>query len=120
MVEAPVESGRAMSSTPLVICFGDSLTTGFQSPAKDNPTGRETPYGQFLQSLLESAGQVRISGICGELTGEMVTRFRRDVLDHEAPGRVGQREPFAAQRMSQRHPCGGQRPLVALDTAFHR
>lgn len=86
-VEAPVESGRTMSSTPVVICFGDSLTAGYQSPAKDNPTGRETPYGQFLQSLLGSAGQVRISGICGELTGEMVTRFRRDVLDHQ-PGYV--------------------------------
>ncbi len=71
-----------MGRTPLVICFGDSLTAGFQLPTKDNPTGRETPYGQFLQSMLGGAGQVRISGICGELTGEMVMRFRRDVLDH--------------------------------------
>jgi lysophospholipase L1-like esterase len=31
--------------------------------------------------------QVRISGICGEVTGEMVMRFRRDVLDHQ-PGYV--------------------------------
>jgi lysophospholipase L1-like esterase len=31
--------------------------------------------------------QVRISGICGELTGEMVLRFSRDVLDHQ-PGYV--------------------------------
>ncbi|MDH4086930.1 MAG: GDSL-type esterase/lipase family protein [Nitrospira sp.] len=76
-----------MSRTPLVICFGDSLTAGFQSPTKDNPVGRETPYGQFLQSFLGGAGQVRISGICGELTGEMVIRFRRDVLDHQ-PGYV--------------------------------
>lgn len=76
-----------MSRTPLVICFGDSLTAGFQSPTKDNPVGRETPYGQFLQSFLSGAGQVRISGICGELTGEMVMRFRRDVLDHQ-PGYV--------------------------------
>lgn len=29
-----------------------------------------------------SAGQVSISGICGELTGEMVLRFRKDVLAH--------------------------------------
>ncbi len=76
-----------MSRTPLVICFGDSLTVGFQSPTKDNPVGRETPYGQFLQSFLGEAGQVRISGICGELTGEMVRRFQRDVLDHQ-PGYV--------------------------------
>jgi len=76
-----------MGRTPLVICFGDSLTAGFQSPTKDNPAGRETPYGQFLQSLLGGSGQVRISGICGELTNEMVMRFRRDVLDHQ-PGYV--------------------------------
>ncbi|HWF61042.1 MAG TPA: GDSL-type esterase/lipase family protein [Nitrospira sp.] len=76
-----------MSSTALIICFGDSLTAGFQSPTRDNPTGRETPYGQFLQSFLGGARQVRTSGICGELTGEMVKRFRRDVLDHQ-PGYV--------------------------------
>lgn len=70
-----------------MICFGDSLTAGFQSPTKDNPAGRETPYGQFLQSFLGRAGQVRISGICGELTGEMIMRFRRDVLEHQ-PGYV--------------------------------
>jgi acyl-CoA thioesterase I len=72
-----------MSRIPLVICFGDSLTAGFQSPTRDNPVGRETPYGQFLQSFLGGAGQVRISGICGELTSEMVMRFQRDVLDHQ-------------------------------------
>lgn len=72
-----------MSRTPLVICFGDSLTAGFQSATRDNPAGRETPYGQFLQSVLSRLAQVRTSGICGELTGEMVLRFRRDVLDHE-------------------------------------
>jgi len=76
-----------MGRIPLVICFGDSLTAGFQSPTRDNPTGQETPYGQFLQSFLGGMGQVRTSGICGELTGEMVMRFRRDVLDHQ-PGYV--------------------------------
>lgn len=76
-----------MTRTPLVICFGDSLTAGFQSSTKDNPVGRETPYGQFLQSFLGGAGRVCISGVCGELTGEMVVRFRRDVLDHQ-PGYV--------------------------------
>ncbi len=76
-----------MSRTPLVICFGDSLTAGFQSPTRDNPTGRETPYGQFLQSHVGDGVQVRISGICGELTGEMVLRFSRDVLAHQ-PGYV--------------------------------
>jgi acyl-CoA thioesterase-1 len=76
-----------MSRTPLIICFGDSLTAGFQSPTRDNPTGRETPYGQFLQSHVGDGVQVRISGICGELTGEMVLRFSRDVLAHQ-PGYV--------------------------------
>jgi acyl-CoA thioesterase I len=72
-----------MSPTPLVICFGDSLTAGFQSPTRENPAGRETPYGQFLQSYLAGAAVVRTSGICGEVTGDMVVRFRRDVLTQQ-------------------------------------
>jgi lysophospholipase L1-like esterase len=66
-----------------MICFGDSLTAGFQSPTRENPSGRDTPYGEFLQSHLGDAVKIRVSGICGELTGEMVGRFRRDVLDHQ-------------------------------------
>jgi lysophospholipase L1-like esterase len=31
--------------------------------------------------------EIRTSGVCGELTGEMVVRFQRDVLDHQ-PGYV--------------------------------
>ncbi len=69
-------------SAPLVICFGDSLTAGFQAPTPDNPTGLEMPYGAFLQTRLGTAARVAVSGVCGELTGEMVMRFRRDVLDH--------------------------------------
>ena len=65
---------------PLVLCFGDSLTVGFQSPSRDNPAGVETPYGVFLQEMIGPSMQVAISGICGELTGEMVMRFRQDVL----------------------------------------
>jgi acyl-CoA thioesterase I len=80
--EASVESTCIMSRSPLIVCFGDSLTAGFQSPTKENPTGRDTPYGQFLQSYLDEAVEIRVSGICGELTGEMVTRFQRDVLEH--------------------------------------
>lgn len=66
-----------------IICFGDSLTAGFQSPTRDNPQGGATPYGESLQEKIGSAGQVFISGLCGELTGEMVLRFRRDVLARE-------------------------------------
>jgi acyl-CoA thioesterase-1 len=80
--EAAIESTCVMNRPPLVICFGDSLTAGFQAPTRENPSGRDTPYGQFLQSYLESVVEVHISGICGELTGEMVIRFQRDVLGH--------------------------------------
>lgn len=76
-----------MNRSTLVICFGDSLTAGFQSPTRDNPTGAETPYGRFLQSSLGDAAEVRTSGTCGELTSEMVMRFQRDVLSH-APAYV--------------------------------
>ena len=70
-----------MESSPLIVCFGDSLTAGYQSPARDNSTGRETPYGQFLEQFLGGRGIVAVSGVCGETTGEMVLRFRTDVLD---------------------------------------
>jgi acyl-CoA thioesterase I len=66
-----------------IVCFGDSLTAGFQSPTPDNPQGIETPYGRFLQELIEPAMRVSVSGICGELTGEMAMRFRSAVLAHQ-------------------------------------
>ncbi len=68
-------------SLPRIICFGDSLTAGFQTPTPANPAGRETPYGDVLQERLGTLATVVVSGICGELTGEMVLRFSRDVLD---------------------------------------
>jgi lysophospholipase L1-like esterase len=78
-----VKAGMLRSdSAPLIICFGDSLTAGFQAPSPDNPAGLETPYGGFLQERLGTAARVAVSGLCGELTGEMTMRFRRDVLDH--------------------------------------
>ena len=69
-----------MPPPPLVICFGDSLTVGYQSPAPGSFAIRETPYGDFLQERLGARATVRVSGICGEVTGEMVLRFRTDVL----------------------------------------
>ena len=32
------------SKKPDIICFGDSLTVGYQSPTPDVPEYRETPY----------------------------------------------------------------------------
>jgi len=66
----------------LIICFGDSLTAGFQSQTPAHPTGRDTPYGDFLQEWLGASSLVRVSGNCGELTSEMAMRFRQDVLAH--------------------------------------
>jgi lysophospholipase L1-like esterase len=71
-----------MSASSHIVCFGDSLTAGFQSPTADNPLGTETPYGRFLQELTGPAARVSVSGICGELTGEMAMRFRSAVLVH--------------------------------------
>jgi lysophospholipase L1-like esterase len=66
-----------------IICFGDSLTAGFQAPTPDNPQGVLTPYGSFLQELTGPAVRVSVSGICGELTAEMAMRFRSAVLAHQ-------------------------------------
>ena len=65
------------------MCFGDSLTAGFQTPTVDNPQGVSTPYGWFLQELTGPAVRVSVSGVCGELTGEMAMRFRSAVLAHQ-------------------------------------
>lgn len=65
---------------PLIVCFGDSLTAGFQSPTPEHPAGQETPYGAFLQRRLGRLARVAVSGLCGERTEEMVGRFNRDVL----------------------------------------
>ena len=67
----------------MIVCFGDSLTAGFQSPTPQHPTDQRAPYGQFLQEWLGPSVEIRISGICGELTAEMAMRFRRDVLQHQ-------------------------------------
>lgn len=71
-----------MPSRPILVCFGDSLTAGFQAPTRENPRGQATPYGTWLPTLLGCELDVRSSGVCGELTGEMVARFRRDALAH--------------------------------------
>ena len=67
---------------PVIICFGDSLTAGFQSPTAECPDYQETPYGRFLAERLGDRARVQISGVCGELTAEMVERFDRDVVRH--------------------------------------
>ena len=72
-----------MMTSSHIVCFGDSLTAGFQSPTPDNPQGIETPYGRFLQELAGPAVRVSVSGVCGELTGEMAMRFRLAVLVHQ-------------------------------------
>ena len=63
-------------------CFGDSLTAGFQTPTPGQVPWRDTPYGGFLQEWLGERGNVIVSGICGEVTHEMVGRFDRAILRH--------------------------------------
>ena len=69
---------------PDIICFGDSLTVGFQSPTPEHPMYQETPYGEFLRRQFATKGQecsIVINGICGELTADMVNRLPKDVLE---------------------------------------
>lgn len=67
--------------SPLILCFGDSLTAGYQTPSPVHASDGDTPYGHVLQDYLGQRGRVEVSGICGEVTGEMVLRFRAAVLD---------------------------------------
>jgi len=63
-----------------IMTFGDSLTVGYQSPTAENPNGRTTPYGRFLQERLGGSAEVLVRGVNGELTGEMAMRLGTDVL----------------------------------------
>jgi len=63
-----------------IVTFGDSLTTGYQSPGPGGFLGASTPYGEFLRGLLADTAEVLIRAVNGELTGEMVLRFGSDVI----------------------------------------
>jgi acyl-CoA thioesterase I len=63
-----------------IVCFGDSLTVGYQSPTYDVPYMVETPYGSFLQERLGTQAAVMTSGVCGEVTRDMVGRFEQEVV----------------------------------------
>lgn len=63
-----------------IIALGDSLTTGYQSPVPENPDGESTPYGGFLQILLEESAEIIVRGVNGELTGEMAVRLGTEVI----------------------------------------
>jgi acyl-CoA thioesterase I len=65
-----------------IVCFGDSLTAGYQSPTYDMPSILETPYGTFLQKRLGTQATVVTCGVCGEVTSDMVVRFQHDVLPY--------------------------------------
>ena len=71
----------ALQNSPLILCFGDSLTAGYQTPSPAHPHAEDQPYGQVLQERVGQRARVEISGVCGEVTGEMVLRFRSAVLD---------------------------------------
>lgn len=68
-------------SSLLLVCFGDSLTAGYQVQAETGIPLPDTPYGGFLQQWLGTRGRVSVKGICGEVTSDMVTRFPLDVVD---------------------------------------
>ena len=68
-------------SSPILVCFGDSLTAGYQVQAETGIPLPDTPYGGFLQEWLGARGRVSVKGVCGETTSDMATRFSRDVLD---------------------------------------
>ena len=77
----PKSFGSHAHSAPLLTCFGDSLTVGYQVQAETGMPLPDTPYGGFLQEWLGEQGSISVKGICGETTSDMVTRFSRDVVD---------------------------------------
>jgi len=66
-----------------IVCFGDSLTLGFQSPNPRSPLVENIPYGTYIQEWLGARGQVWVHGVCGETTQDMRLRFQEEVLDYQ-------------------------------------
>ena len=63
-----------------IICFGDSLTGGYLSPTPEKPYFHTFPYGHCLRQWFGGRADIVVSGVNGELTGEMLKRFPRDVV----------------------------------------
>ena len=75
----------------LVVAFGDSLTTGYQSPTSGSPLPKMTPYTDHLKKMIDAAlekinklKQLNVifynKGVSGELTADMLQRLDSDVL----------------------------------------
>ncbi|MFA9561301.1 MAG: SGNH/GDSL hydrolase family protein [Nitrospirota bacterium] len=73
---------RDQSPSLKIVCFGDSLTLGYQSPTLRAPFVKNIPYGTYVQEWLGERGRVLVRGVCGETTQDMRLRFQEDVLDH--------------------------------------
>jgi lysophospholipase L1-like esterase len=67
-----------------IVCFGDSLTLGYQSPTRHSPIPENIPYGIYLQEWLGKQGDVIVRGVCGETTQDMRVRFHKDILSSGA------------------------------------
>ena len=77
----PANLKSQTGSSPLLVCFGDSLTAGYQVQAVTGMPLPDVPYGGFLQEWLGVRGRVSVKGMCGETTSDMMTRFSCDVID---------------------------------------
>jgi acyl-CoA thioesterase-1 len=93
------------SLVPSIICFGDSLTVGFRSPTIEEPDPANASYAQFLQERLKDRALIKISGVCGEQTSDMLGRFSRDVLAHK---------PWAAVILGGSNDLGWHVPAEAI------
>ncbi len=63
-----------------MVCFGDSLTLGYQSPTYQNPYVVNVPYGTYLQKWAGERARIVTQGVCGDTTQEMAARFHREVI----------------------------------------
>ncbi|MDA0739722.1 MAG: GDSL-type esterase/lipase family protein [Nitrospirae bacterium] len=68
------------SKAPFLVCLGDSLTAGYQIGA--GGVNIDMPPGGFIQQWAGTQAEILVTGICGEVTLEMVNRFSRDVVAH--------------------------------------
>lgn len=86
-------AAAAAQTTP-IIAFGDSISIGFREPGVDcnNPIATAKGYADHLEDQLIDAGRpvsLFPRGICGELTGEAVSRIDNVLSEGTFQGESG-------------------------------
>ena len=66
-----------------IVCFGDSLTAGFQSPPENNPQRRRYALWRIATRKSDQSGRFPLAGSAGNSPAKWPCDSEKDVLAHE-------------------------------------